>query len=73
MARTTPSARLVTAVAGVALCVTSLAGQSPAGPSIDDLINLKRVGAPAISPDGRQVAYTLRETNWDENAYETEI
>ena len=47
--------------------------QAPAGPSIDDLINLKRVGSPAISPDGQQVAYTVRETNWDENAYETEI
>ena len=45
----------------------------PATPSIDDLLNLKRVGAPAISPDGRLVAYTVRETNWDENAYETEI
>ena len=30
-------------------------------------------GRPAISPDGQQVAYTIRETNWDENAYETEI
>ena len=28
---------------------------------------------PAISPNGQQVAYTIRETNWDENAYETEI
>ncbi len=47
--------------------------QAPAGPSIDDLLNLRRVGTPAIAPDGRSVAYTLRETNWDENAYETEI
>jgi dipeptidyl aminopeptidase/acylaminoacyl peptidase len=47
--------------------------QTPAGPSIDDLLNLKRVGAPAISPDGNLVAFTVRETNWDENAYETEI
>jgi dipeptidyl aminopeptidase/acylaminoacyl peptidase len=48
------------------------AGQS-SGPAIDDLLNLKRIGAPAISPDGRLVAYTVRETNWDDNAYETEI
>ncbi len=47
--------------------------QTPSAPSIDDVINLKRVGSPAISPDGRQVAFTIRETNWDENAYETEI
>jgi dipeptidyl aminopeptidase/acylaminoacyl peptidase len=61
-----------------ALCVVVLAGvtastQAPSGPSIDDLINLKRVGSPAISPNGRQVAFTIREANWDENAYETEI
>lgn len=47
--------------------------QSSSVPSIDDLINLKRVGSPAISPDGRQAAFTVREANWDENAYETEI
>ena len=42
--------------------------------AIDDLIALKRVtGAPAISPDGRRVAFQVRETNWDDNAYETEI
>lgn len=53
--------------------VVRLAAQAPAAPSIDDLLNLKRVGAPAISPDGRQVAFTIRETNWEENAYETEL
>jgi dipeptidyl aminopeptidase/acylaminoacyl peptidase len=47
-------------------------GQTPP-PTIDDLLNLKRVASPAIAPDGRLVAYTLRETNWEENAYETEI
>lgn len=46
---------------------------SPATPSVDDLIALKRVGSPAISPDGRLVAYTVRETNWDDDSYETEI
>jgi dipeptidyl aminopeptidase/acylaminoacyl peptidase len=57
------------------LLVTAAAttAAQPSTPSIDDLLNLKRAGAPAISPDGRLVAYTVRETNWDENAYETEI
>ncbi|HUE87342.1 MAG TPA: S9 family peptidase [Vicinamibacterales bacterium] len=59
---------------GVALAMglSAAAAQSPA-PSIDDLLNLKRVGSPVISPDGSAVAYTLRETNWDDNEYETEI
>jgi len=42
-------------------------------PTIDQLISLKRVGSPAISPNGQWVAYTVRDTNWDENAYHTEI
>src|SRR6478735_10488752 len=42
-------------------------------PTIDELISLKRAGSPVISPDGRAVAYTIRETNWDDDRYETEI
>jgi dipeptidyl aminopeptidase/acylaminoacyl peptidase len=42
-------------------------------PTVDQILSLKRAGSPEISPDGRSVAYTVRETNWDENAYETEI
>ena len=42
--------------------------------SIDDLVALKRTsGTPAISADGRWVAYGMRETNWTDNAYETEL
>ena len=61
------------ALALLMLTAAATPAQVPAAPSIDDLINLKRVGSPAISADGRQVAFTVRETNWDENAYETEI
>ena len=42
-------------------------------PSVDDLISLKHAASPVISPDGRYVAYTVRETNWDDNLYKTEI
>ena len=42
-------------------------------PTVDQILSMKRVGSPQISPDGRWVAYTVRETNWDENAYHTEI
>ncbi len=46
---------------------------SSSTPTIDALISLKRPGSPVISPDGKWVAYTIRETNWDDNVYETEI
>ena len=42
-------------------------------PTIDELISLKRAGSPVISPDGKLVAYTVRETNWDDDRYDTEI
>ena len=47
--------------------------QSAPSPTIDELVNLKRVASPVLSPDGKTVAFTVRETNWDENAFETEI
>jgi len=42
-------------------------------PTVDQILSLKRVASPEISPDGRFVAYTVRETNWEDNSYETEI
>ena len=64
-----------TAAVAVLLAIASPSAQAPAVSSltVDALISLKRAGSPAISPDGKLVAYTIRETNWDENAYETEI
>jgi dipeptidyl aminopeptidase/acylaminoacyl peptidase len=34
---------------------------------------MKTAGGPRISPDGRYVAYQIQETNWEDNAFETEI
>ncbi len=42
-------------------------------PSIDQLVELRRVQGVALSPDGTLAAYVVREANWDENAFETEI
>src|SRR5436853_5833405 len=42
-------------------------------PTIDQSLSLKSVSNPRISPDGRYVAYQVSETNWEENAFETEI
>lgn len=42
-------------------------------PSVDEMIGLKRPLSAAISPDGRFVAYTVRETDWEDNAFDTEI
>ncbi len=64
---------LAIAALGLSSSLAGTAAQAPGSPSIDDLISLERVGSPMISPDGRQVAFTIRTTNWDDNVYETEI
>ena len=49
--------------------------QPPTPPTIDQVISLKRVGLepPALSPDGRSVAYAIMEPNWDANFFRSEI
>ena len=42
-------------------------------PTIDQSIAMKGVSNPQLSPDGKWVAYTLTRTNWDDNAYDTDI
>lgn len=42
-------------------------------PTIQQSISMKSVGSPKMSPDGTWIAYVVTETNWEENAYETEI
>ncbi len=59
--------------AGLLTVVASVGTAQNRVPTIDQLIELKRPGAVAISPDGTKIAYTVTETNWEDNAYETEI
>ena len=42
-------------------------------PTVDQLIELKRPSAPAVSPDGRLVAYVVQRANWTKNHYERQI
>ena len=57
----------------LALLLQAAAPPPPPSPTIDQLVELKRVQAVALSPDGTLAAYVVREANWDENAFETEI
>ena len=42
-------------------------------PAIDDLLNLKTLGSPQVSPDGTWVAYTVSSTDWKQDAFVTQI
>jgi dipeptidyl aminopeptidase/acylaminoacyl peptidase len=62
--------------AAVALCAL-LAPAAPAASTkpftADDLIRLKRISDPQVSPDGRHVAFVLRETDIDANRGRTDL
>lgn len=42
-------------------------------PSFEEVISLRSVGAVAISADGKDIAYTVQSTDWDDNNFDTEI
>ena len=42
-------------------------------PTIDQSLEMRSVGAPQISPDGKHVVYEETRTNWDANAFETDL
>jgi len=60
-----------------ALCaivaVTAVQAGEPRGFTPDDLVRLRRVLAPVLSPDGHRVAFTVRETDLAENRGHTDI
>jgi dipeptidyl aminopeptidase/acylaminoacyl peptidase len=41
--------------------------------AIDDLLKVRRVSDPQVSPDGQWVAYTIGDLNWDGNKYVNQI
>ncbi len=65
----TPRARHV--IAGAALLLGTLAAPAAAAPAhgltIDDMLAMQRVGEPAVSPDGKLVAFSVRDTDLDAN------
>ena len=66
-------AALAIALLSPAFAIHASARQERKVPTFEQVIDLKRPTGTAISPDGRFVAFTAGETNWDDNAYETEI
>ena len=42
-------------------------------PSFKDVLSLRSVRTPVISPDGLSVVYTVRSADWEKNEFDTEI
>ncbi len=67
---------VLVALAALALASTTLSAADATtakGLTADDLVRLARVSDPQVSPDGRRVAYTLRETDLDANRGRTDL
>lgn len=47
--------------------------QKAASVSFEKWISLKNVNNPIISPDGKTIVYTVRSTDWTNNAYDNEL
>lgn len=57
------------------LCITTaiIAQENQKTIQIEDLLNLKGVGSPVVSPDGAWIAYTVSETDIEKDKSETQI
>jgi dipeptidyl aminopeptidase/acylaminoacyl peptidase len=51
----------------------SAVAQTLPPPTIDQSLELRNIGGPKISPDGTRVVYEETRTNWETNAFETEL
>jgi dipeptidyl aminopeptidase/acylaminoacyl peptidase len=55
------------------LASVPVAAQTPAAFTIDDLVKIRRVGDPQVSPDGRSIAFTITDTDYAANRRTTQI
>src|SRR4051812_27949676 len=63
--------RRLSTLTAIALAASALAQAAP--PTIDAIVSLRRPSEPALSPDGRAVAYSVLETDWDANEFRTQL
>ena len=65
--------RPISALLALLLIAPALHAQTKRPFSIDDLVRLNRVSDPALSPDGKTVAFTVRETDMGANRGRTDL
>src|SRR5215212_517870 len=65
--------RLVVLLAVLLLCLCSLAAAQNRTYTIEDLLKVRRVADPQLSPDGKHVAFTVGDVNFDANRVVNQI
>jgi len=61
------------ALAAATFAVAAAATAAPRGFTVEDLVAMERVGAPAVSPDGSRIVYTVRSTDLAKNKGHTDL
>jgi dipeptidyl aminopeptidase/acylaminoacyl peptidase len=76
-ARISPTCQLAASGAALLLSIASTGalgqGTSVPGPSFEQVISLRSAGGAAISPDGRNVVFGVRTTDWQGNRFDNEL
>ncbi|MCD2514924.1 S9 family peptidase [Massilia sp. G4R7] len=60
-------------ILAAATLAATTAMAAPRGFTVEDLVNMERVGSPAVSPDAARVVYTVRSTDMAKNRGHTEL
>ena len=53
--------------------ISAINAQAQLSPSFEQVLSLKSISNPEISPDGNNVVYEMRAVDWKKNRYDTEI
>lgn len=53
--------------------VTTIAFSQQHVPTFEEVISLRSVGGVTISPDGKNIAFTVTSTDWNDNRFDSEI
>jgi dipeptidyl aminopeptidase/acylaminoacyl peptidase len=64
--------KFMTAALVISLLPIANAQQSHT-PTVDDLLNLRYIGSPALSPNGQYVAYEVQHPDWQADSYSQEL
>jgi len=65
--------RVVTILTVLLIGLCSLAAAQNRTYTIEDLLKVRRVGDPQVSPDGKRVAFTIGDVNFDGNRVVNQI
>jgi len=68
-----PNSRVLGLIFCAALLGSPVAAAPMRAPAIRQSLDMVAVNFPKISPDGRRVVYEQSRTNWDANAFETDL